>query len=42
MQVDFLGWFMQYPNVGHKICVFNEKNEDDKKILKFRRIFCGK
>jgi hypothetical protein len=23
---------MQYPNVEHKICMFNEKNDDDKKI----------
>jgi hypothetical protein len=23
---------VQYPNVGHKICMFNEKNDDDKKI----------
>jgi hypothetical protein len=35
MQVDFFGWFMQYPNVGHKICMFNEK-----KFLEERN--CGK
>jgi hypothetical protein len=29
---SFFGWFVQYPNVGHKICMFNEKNDDDKKI----------
>ncbi len=22
---------MQYPNVGHKICTFNEKNDGNKK-----------
>jgi len=27
---------VQYPNVGHKICMLNEKN-DDNKILKKRR-----
>jgi hypothetical protein len=31
---DFFEWFVQYPNVGHKICMFNEKTEDDKKIRK--------
>jgi len=31
MLVNFFGWFMQYPNVGHKICTFNEKNDDNKK-----------
>ncbi len=29
---------MQYPNVGHKICMFNEKNDDDKKKLKLEEI----
>jgi len=24
--------FVQYPNVEHKICMLNEKNDDDKKI----------
>jgi hypothetical protein len=32
MLVGFLGWFVQYPNVGHKICMFNEKNNDDKNL----------
>jgi hypothetical protein len=32
MWAGFFGWFVQYPNVGHKICMFNEKNDDDKKI----------
>jgi hypothetical protein len=32
MLVGFFGWFVQYSNVGHKICMFNEKNDDDKKI----------
>jgi hypothetical protein len=36
MSPRFFGWFVQYPNVGHKICMFNEKNDDDKK-LKNRR-----
>jgi len=27
---SFFGWFVQYPNVGHKIFMFNEKNDDDK------------
>jgi hypothetical protein len=26
-----------YPNVGHKICMFNEKNDEDKK-QKIRKI----
>jgi hypothetical protein len=30
MPADFFGWFVQYPNVGHKICMFNEKNGEDK------------
>jgi hypothetical protein len=34
MLVGFFGWFVQYPNVGHKTCMFNEKIEDDKKIKK--------
>jgi hypothetical protein len=34
MSTDFLGWFVQYPNVGHKICMLNEKNDDNKKIKK--------
>jgi hypothetical protein len=25
------GRFVQYSNVGHKICMFNEKNDDNKK-----------
>jgi len=29
---------VQYPNVGHKICMFNEKNNDDKKKLKLEEI----
>jgi hypothetical protein len=33
---SFFGWFVQYPNVGHKIFMFNEKNDDDK-IKKIRR-----
>ncbi len=32
MLAGFFGWFVQYPNVGHKICMFNDKNDDDKKI----------
>jgi hypothetical protein len=32
MSVGVFGWFVQYPNVGHKICMFNEENNDDKKI----------
>jgi len=31
MLISFFGWFVQYPNVGHKICMFNEKNDDNKK-----------
>jgi hypothetical protein len=33
----FFGWFVQYPNVGHKIFMFNEKNDDDKKIKNRRK-----
>jgi hypothetical protein len=36
MSARFFGWFVQYPNVGHKICMFNEKNDDNKK-KKIRR-----
>jgi hypothetical protein len=25
MLASLFGWFVQYPNVGHKICMFNEK-----------------
>jgi len=32
MSAGFFGWFVQYPNVGHQICMFNNKNDDDKKI----------
>jgi hypothetical protein len=32
MLVGFFKWFVQDPNVGHKICILNEKNDDDKKI----------
>jgi hypothetical protein len=31
MPTGFLGQFLQYPNVGHKICMLNEKNDDDTK-----------
>ncbi len=31
MSLSFFGWFVQYPNVGHKICMLNEKNDDNKK-----------
>jgi hypothetical protein len=34
MLTDFFRWFVQYPNVGHKTCMLNEKNDDDKKIKK--------
>jgi hypothetical protein len=34
MLIDFFGWFVQYPNVGHKICMLNEKNEDNRKIIR--------
>ncbi len=27
---------MQYPNVGHKICMLNEKNDDNKNFKKRR------
>ncbi len=29
---------MQYPNVEHKICMFNEKNDDDKKIKREKNL----
>jgi hypothetical protein len=32
MPNSFFGWFVQYPNVGHKICMLNDKNDDDKKL----------
>ncbi len=38
MLASFLGWFVQYPNVGHKIYMFNEKNDDDKRIEKLEKI----
>jgi hypothetical protein len=25
MPISFFGWFVQYPNVGHKIYLLNEK-----------------
>jgi hypothetical protein len=31
-----------YPNVVHKICMFNEKNDEDKKIEKEEEIDCDK
>jgi hypothetical protein len=36
MSARFFGWFVQYPNVGHKICMLNEKIDDNKK-KKIRR-----
>jgi len=32
MSIGFFGWFVQYPNVEHKICMPNEKYDDDKKL----------
>ncbi len=32
MLTSFFGWFVQYLNVGLKIFMLNEKNDDDKKI----------
>jgi len=29
---------LQYPNVGHKICMLNEKYDDDKKNRKLKEI----
>ncbi len=47
MLVSFFGWFVQYPNVGHIICMFNEKNDDNKqknlegeKIKETKKIKC--
>jgi hypothetical protein len=37
MSIGFFGWLVQYPNVGHKICMLNEKNDDDKYIYTIRR-----
>ncbi len=34
MLTRFFGWFVQYPNDGHKICMLNEKNDDNKKKKK--------
>ncbi len=34
MPVRFFGWFMQYPNVEHKICMLNEKNM----MIKIRKL----
>jgi hypothetical protein len=37
MPTSFFGWYCAiYPNVGHKICMLNEKNDENKK-LKTRR-----
>ncbi len=38
MPVDFFGWFVQYSYVGHKLCMFNEKNDDNKKKLE-KKVF---
>jgi hypothetical protein len=38
MLARFFGWFVQYPNVGHKICMFNEKNDDNKNKIKLEEI----
>jgi len=38
MLAGLFGWFVQYPNVKHKICMFNEKNDDDKKNKKLEEI----
>jgi hypothetical protein len=32
MLVGSFGWFVQYPNVGHNICMLNENNDDDEKV----------
>jgi hypothetical protein len=42
MPTSVFGWFVQYPNVGHKICMFNEKNDDDKFFLKKKETNCDK
>jgi hypothetical protein len=42
MLAGFFGWFVQYPNVGHKICMFNDQNEDDKKKKKRKKTDCDK
>ncbi len=34
MLTGLFRWFVQFLNVGHKICMFNEKNDDNKKIKK--------
>ncbi len=34
MSTILFGWFVKYPNVGHKICMLNEKNDDDKNKIK--------
>jgi hypothetical protein len=38
MLINFFGWFVQYPTVEHKICMFNGKNGDDKKNKKIKEI----
>jgi hypothetical protein len=34
MSAGFFGWFVQYPNVGHKVCMLNKINDDDKNKIK--------
>jgi hypothetical protein len=31
MLTGLFGWFVQFLNVEHKICMLNEENDDDKK-----------
>jgi hypothetical protein len=31
MLAGFFGWFVRYPNVGHKLCMLNKKYDDNKK-----------
>jgi hypothetical protein len=37
MLARVFGWFMQYPNVDHKICMLNEKNEKNEKNWKLKK-----
>jgi len=38
MSARFFGWFVQYPNVGHKICMLNEKMMTIKKLIKRNKL----
>ncbi len=42
MPIGFFGWCVQHSNVGHKIFMLNEKNDDNKKLKTRKKTNCDK